>query len=240
MKAGGPNYVAGLMSHPAVREAQRDDPDRQDSSLSDTMSALLHAAQRLVGQGRLSAQDLTTLAHGADAIDRAVKEEFSRCYDPLGLLGQDNLRRYLPVPHVRVRLQSGDHPVDVLLAAAAAVSVQCRAVFSHPASGCEASIDCLQEAMDAWGGRVERTEESDSQLAAAIRAGAVDRLRILSQEFSAAEVLQACAEQFVSAIRRPVSSDGYVEVLWFLREQSISHDYHRYGNLGTRAAEANA
>jgi RHH-type proline utilization regulon transcriptional repressor/proline dehydrogenase/delta 1-pyrroline-5-carboxylate dehydrogenase len=28
--------------------------------------------------------------------------------------------------------------------------------------------------------------------------------------------------------------------LWYLREQSISTDYHRYGNLGSRADEARA
>ncbi|MFT5499753.1 MAG: RHH-type proline utilization regulon transcriptional repressor/proline dehydrogenase, partial [Kiritimatiellia bacterium] len=26
--------------------------------------------------------------------------------------------------------------------------------------------------------------------------------------------------------------------LWYLREQSLSIDYHRYGNLGERATEA--
>ena len=25
--------------------------------------------------------------------------------------------------------------------------------------------------------------------------------------------------------------------MWYVREQSISHDYHRYGNLGRRQAE---
>jgi RHH-type proline utilization regulon transcriptional repressor/proline dehydrogenase/delta 1-pyrroline-5-carboxylate dehydrogenase len=29
-------------------------------------------------------------------------------------------------------------------------------------------------------------------------------------------------------------------MLWYLREQSISVDYHRYGNLGNRADESRA
>ena len=29
-------------------------------------------------------------------------------------------------------------------------------------------------------------------------------------------------------------------MLWYVREQSISHDYHRYGNLGERSAETRA
>jgi len=37
-----------------------------------------------------------------------------------------------------------------------------------------------------------------------------------------------------------VSAEGRLELLWYLREQSISTDYHRYGNLGTRADEPRA
>ena len=37
--------------------------------------------------------------------------------------------------------------------------------------------------------------------------------------------------------RAPVLAQGRVELLWYLREQSISIDYHRYGNLGIREGE---
>jgi RHH-type proline utilization regulon transcriptional repressor/proline dehydrogenase/delta 1-pyrroline-5-carboxylate dehydrogenase len=29
-------------------------------------------------------------------------------------------------------------------------------------------------------------------------------------------------------------------LLWYVREQSVSFDYHRYGNLGVRSGEARA
>ncbi|MDB6004783.1 MAG: Proline dehydrogenase, partial [Prosthecobacter sp.] len=31
-----------------------------------------------------------------------------------------------------------------------------------------------------------------------------------------------------------------VELLWYVQEQSVSFDYHRYGNLGTRTGEDRA
>lgn len=34
----------------------------------------------------------------------------------------------------------------------------------------------------------------------------------------------------------PVLAEDRVELLWYLREQSVCHDYHRYGN-GSRNAE---
>ncbi len=245
LKAGGPNYVAGLMTHPAFDApaepppAARQEPPaaRQDAALAQPLTELLEVADAGLAAGWMSKHNLVLLARAVDSIDRAVKEEFGRCYDPLKLLGQDNLRRYLPVPHLRVRLQADVSPTAALIAAAAAVCVDCRAVFSFSGGQCPDTVKALGAAMEAWQGRIELLEETDAQLAAAIEAGAVDRLRILSDRYESDEVLAACAQAFVPAIRRPVSSDGRAECLWFVREQSISHDYHRYGNLGARANE---
>ena len=35
----------------------------------------------------------------------------------------------------------------------------------------------------------------------------------------------------------PVLAEGRIELLWYVMEQSISHNYHRYGNLGPRGDE---
>ena len=43
------------------------------------------------------------------------------------------------------------------------------------------------------------------------------------------------SDAFVSVIDDRVLPDGYVETLRFLNEQSLSFDYHRYGNPGRRA-----
>jgi RHH-type proline utilization regulon transcriptional repressor/proline dehydrogenase/delta 1-pyrroline-5-carboxylate dehydrogenase len=34
-----------------------------------------------------------------------------------------------------------------------------------------------------------------------------------------------------------VRMEGRIELLHYYRQQSICHDYHRYGNLGERAQE---
>ncbi|MBC8326461.1 MAG: hypothetical protein H8E27_12630 [Verrucomicrobia subdivision 3 bacterium] len=38
----------------------------------------------------------------------------------------------------------------------------------------------------------------------------------------------------------PVLAEGRLELLWYVEEQSLSHDYHRYGNLGARGNEKRA
>jgi len=53
-------------------------------------------------------------------------------------------------------------------------------------------------------------------------------------------VLHAAAEAGGCVISAPVSGEGRLELLWYLSEQSVSTDYHRYGNLGRRALEKRA
>ena len=53
-------------------------------------------------------------------------------------------------------------------------------------------------------------------------------------------VLLAGGEAGGCVIGTPVSGEGRLELLWYVCEQSISTDYHRYGNLGNRAQEQRA
>ena len=42
---------------------------------------------------------------------------------------------------------------------------------------------------------------------------------------------------FVYVADMPISAHGRVELLWYVQEQSLCIDYHRYGNLGARGDE---
>jgi RHH-type proline utilization regulon transcriptional repressor/proline dehydrogenase/delta 1-pyrroline-5-carboxylate dehydrogenase len=50
-------------------------------------------------------------------------------------------------------------------------------------------------------------------------------------------VLESVTDNGVYVARTPVLAIGRIELLWYLSEQSLSADYHRYGNLGDRAGE---
>jgi len=51
-------------------------------------------------------------------------------------------------------------------------------------------------------------------------------------------VAAAAHERGVAIIDAPISANGMIELAWYFRERSLSADYHRYGNLGTRSQEA--
>jgi RHH-type proline utilization regulon transcriptional repressor/proline dehydrogenase/delta 1-pyrroline-5-carboxylate dehydrogenase len=196
--------------------------------------------------------------HLAAAIDSYLHwaaVEFSQTHDDLRLVGEDNFRRYLPVDRLRIRLHAADTLFEVFARAAAARAAGSRMVVSAAprgrvsprlASGSfgetapQDLFTLLDESTDPWAGAIEFLEETDEQLAAAMRAGHVGRVRYATPDRVPEVIRRASAESFVYVADGPVLAHGRVELLWYLREQSISHVYHRYGNLGRRAAEPRA
>jgi RHH-type proline utilization regulon transcriptional repressor/proline dehydrogenase/delta 1-pyrroline-5-carboxylate dehydrogenase len=172
--------------------------------------------------------------------ERNQREEFGAEHDHFRLVGQDNVRRYLPVGDVRVRVHADDTPFDLFGRACAAHVAGCRVVISTPPGLAAPAVQRLEAATDSWAGAIEFVEETDAQLSQAIRDGQVDRIRYAAPDRASLEVLEAGNAANGCVVSVPVSAEGRLELLWYVREQSISTDYHRYGNLGIRADEARA
>jgi RHH-type proline utilization regulon transcriptional repressor/proline dehydrogenase/delta 1-pyrroline-5-carboxylate dehydrogenase len=170
-------------------------------------------------------------------------EEFSREHDHLRLLGQDNVRRYRAFNEVRVRVTERDSLFEVFARVAAARVTGARVIVScAPANGeRNAVVDLLDACTHDWAAAIEFVEETDEQLAAHVRqmpAHTDERIRFAAPDRVPAVLRAAATESGAWLADEPVIAEGRVELLWYLREQSVSYDYHRYGNLGTRAGEA--
>ena len=229
MKAGGPNYVAQFMDFEDV-DAGTDEAAPQAATLAALHAALLANPQP--GDGRIRA--------AIGSYDRNRREEFGLEHDHFRLVGQDNVRRYLPVGSVRVRVHADDSAHDIFGRACAAHAAGCPVVISTPPGLRSPGVERLERLTEAWAGAIEFVEESDAALAQAIRDGQVDRVRYSAPGRAALEVLAAGNEANGCVVSVPVSTEGRLELLWYVREQSISTDYHRYGNLGNRADEPRA
>ncbi len=179
-----------------------------------------------------------SIAAARASIERAWREEFGTVHDHFRLLGQDNCRRYLPIANVRIRIHADDSELDVVVRVAAAAAAGCATVVSAPASLAQRARATLATAGLAAG--TELVEESDDELAAAIRAGGIERLRCAAPDRVAPLLRAAAATNGTCICDAPVTAEGRVELLWYVREQSVSFDYHRYGNLGARASEDRA
>ncbi|KAA5542297.1 aldehyde dehydrogenase family protein [Roseiconus nitratireducens] len=267
IKAGGPNYVIPLMDirdaaepatagrDPSVQSPPlrgllkrlttmdvSEPPMNSTSTVNPTSTAKSTSTVETAGTPtrRWTAADRQRVVRAIDSIERWAEQEFTAENDPMRLIGQDNYRRYLPMTHVRIRLDPTVTLADLLIMVAAAVRVGARITISHGEGVAEAMLDDFAKLTDAWAGRVEVVQESEQALVEAIDEGQVDRLRMPGREPVAEPIRRAANQHQIYIARAEVVADGRIEPLWYLREQAVSVDYHRYGNLGARADEVRA
>jgi RHH-type proline utilization regulon transcriptional repressor/proline dehydrogenase/delta 1-pyrroline-5-carboxylate dehydrogenase len=264
LKAGGPNYVAQFLTFEELAQPPGIDAPVVNEQLEslrcgwrawcDTTRNLEAEAAR-PGPALAPAQAASGLPSGkalltaiSQRLNRAIasydhwwRTEFSREQDHFRLLGQDNFRRYLPFAEVRVRVAPADTLFDIFARVCAARVTGARVLVSTLPELELESVRLLDALTDSWAAAIEFVEETDEQLAECIRswpAHANERIRYAAAARVPASVQAAAAEIGVYLADEPVRAEGRIELLWYLREQSLSHDYHRYGNLGVRTGEA--
>ena len=234
IKAGGPNYVAQLMNFSNASAPEGHAPT--DPLLMELADALReHTAN---DPERATQVDQVMEAMASYAFN--YKREFGREHDEFKLLGQHNLRRYLPLKELRIRVHPYDSFFDLIARIAAARTMGCRVTVSTPSMDTSADIQWLEHSTQHWGGGIEFVYESDEELAQIVRQGHTDRLRYAAPDRVSASVFEAAAQSGCYVAHAPVIADGRIELLWYCREQSISDSYHRYGNLGENGARGRA
>jgi RHH-type proline utilization regulon transcriptional repressor/proline dehydrogenase/delta 1-pyrroline-5-carboxylate dehydrogenase len=95
----------------------------------------------------------------------------------------------------------------------------------------------LNDLTDSWGAAIEFITETDAELARAVLTHQVERARYAAPDRVPLEIRQAAADALQYTADTPPVANGRIELLWFMREQSLSVVYHRYGNLGARSDE---
>lgn len=234
IKAGGPNYVAQLM-----RFESSGSPNTSDTIDDPAVAELVEQLQRLP-EGDWQREELNRIETAARSYSLHMREEFSEKHDHFRLIGEDNFRCYLPVHHLRVRVHFEDTLFDLFARVCAAKTAGCRITVCTPPDVNSPAVALLEELTHSWAAAIEFVEETDEQVAALLTHGQTDRLRYAAPDRVPAVIRRAAAEagQYIAAI--PVLPVGRIELLWYLREQSHSIDYHRYGNLGPRSDEERA
>lgn len=246
-KPGGPHYVLSL-SHVRDTNVAPDArlkplrPQTDDAALPCPADRFLDWVRGAVADGRLdkSTEKMAgslekEIVAATETARAAYRDEFSRSHDTFRLIGQDNHRRYKPTQGMAIRVEADDPLADALIAVMAATAVGTQVTMSIDPSHPEPSRELLESIADALPGLVEPVEESVEDLAQRVAHGHVQRLRKLCRVNADSPIARAAAGAFVTLVDEPVLRDGRLECLRYLDEQSICHDFHRYGNLGRRA-----
>ena len=145
------------------------------------------------------------LAAALTSDGEAWRAEFSARHDPTGLRCESNVFRYRPLPSVLVRVSTDADPIEV-------------ARVLHAADVC---------GVDAHVSRAE--DETDEQLAQRLPTLASPRMRVVGTLQPA--LRDAARSAGIHPVDDAVTAEGRIELLHYLREQSISRTQHRYGNL---------
>ncbi|MFC5457529.1 proline dehydrogenase family protein [Prosthecobacter fluviatilis] len=233
LKAGGPNYVAQFMKFEVALKRPGDEP------LSNPALEQLNAKIVNDSCGVPPEQHWRTL-QALQSLDQWWRTEFCCEHDHFRLAGQDNVRRYLPLRAVHVRVSREDGFFEIFTRVAAVRATGARAIVSRPCGLDTYELDLLEKLTLDWAGLIEFAEEDDEAFAGSIRDGHVCRVRYAAADRVPEAVRRAAAESCIYIADAPVLAEGRVELLWYVQEQSVSFDYHRYGNLGSRTGEERA
>ena len=234
-KAGGPNYLLGLGSW-------RSNPGGAASStlhlrgLDARITALIEAAQP-----SLDYEAFEWLRRSALSDALAWDREFGQVRDVSKLGVERNLFRYRPVP-VAIRATGDAQWQELLRVVIAAVRAGAGFVLSTPvglpptvrhALG-ELGAVVFMESDEEWVERMRKREmpPGDGAFDPAPRP---DRVRLVGPAASVAAVHRALAaavdgDPDLAIYEGEVTSAGRIELLPFVREQSITVTAHRYGN----------
>ncbi len=218
-KAGGPNYVAQLChvrEHNAANKAMRNPGPELSGRVSEMGAELDHDAR-------------SELLRRVASYAEAARHHFLCRHEAASVRGQDNIFRYQACPHVTLRVAADASVLDVASCCLAATIAGTRIELSI-APGFVGVKDAAL-----WGHPVR--EESAELLA---RRPSLSRVRVVGMREAALDLVNEKTGAHIEDA--PVSAVGRFELLHYLREQSLSIEFHRYGNLGLRGrlAEANA
>ena len=192
------------------------------------------------GDHPITHDDVTALRVAAKSYAKYYEDEFSQEHDHFRLVGQDNIRKYLPVRGLCVRVHLDDSPFEIFARVIAAKTVGCRITVSQPPEVDLPVVGLLDQLTDSWAASIEFVEETEEELATRIRSRQTDRVRFADPSRVSPSVRKAAPEVQLYIADAPVFRHGRVELLWYVQEQSLSVNYHRYGNLGTRSDEVRA
>ena len=231
LKAGGPDYVTQFMRFDEKRPPA--------AGPIKTPSALLDWSRDM--QPKLSRTEYENQAADIGKSIRAINSylyhrdhTFSAETDFFHLPGQDNLLRYLPLGKVVVRLHADDTLFELIARIAAAKITGNRLWISIPRNLDNMATQFIESASGRrLIGNSPVFHEDDAQLIKSIPD--IDRIRYASPDRVPAAVFSAAAKTGFYIARSPVLMEGRIELLHYLRQQSICNEYHRYGNLGERS-----
>ena len=156
--------------------------------------------------------------------------EFSQEKDYAKVRGEDNHFRYLPLDNVLIRVSSDDTLFEAVSRILAAKVSGVRFKVSIHENKLVESF--LENSKELFGARDALVSQTDEEMIKSIHN--FDRI-IYSDIAKVSDIVfKKSAQTLTFIVRQKPMMEGRLELLNYFIEQSISHSFHRYGNIGAR------
>jgi len=206
IKAGGPNYVSCFVEF-----------TEESVPTTSTKHPLVHLVPEDHCKSRMN--------YGYESYSKAWKEEFSQEKDVNHIYGEENTFRYLPLKHVGLRVQENDELCDILLVLTASHMANTPITVSIPEGDSKLkAIEAVVAEMSKVHTKVQSEEKFIEEM------DRYERIRACSTTLSDAVYNKASKLGLHIASDKPLV-EGRIELLNYLKEQSIAFEYHRYGSI---------
>lgn len=207
IKAGSENYVACFVN---FEESEYKAPITLNSKAFEGFEKML------------SADDLNRYQRSMESYVHNWQEEFSKEKVTQELIGELNSFRYLPLRDIVIRALPTDSLCDVLMTITASNIARTPVTLSlHPEDKKLTAIEAMEKDFYL---HVETDEQFLKQM------DAYERVRCMSSNIPMSYYQEAAKSGKYIATAQPVC-EGRIELLHYLKEQSISYEYHRYGSF---------
>jgi RHH-type proline utilization regulon transcriptional repressor/proline dehydrogenase/delta 1-pyrroline-5-carboxylate dehydrogenase len=206
IKAGGPNYVSCFVefSENELNEVPQSTP------LCDLISD---------EKGKIRVN------FGYTSYQRAWENEFSQEKDVCHIYGEENIFRYLPLKNTGFRVDNNDNPADILLVMIAAYIAKTPLTVS--VSENNPNLELIKKAVKTLSGTKVVVEEEQAFINSIEQ---YERIRACSKGLSD-DLYRKAAKLGKHITDNQPLVEGRLELLHYLKEQSITNEYHRYGSI---------
>ncbi len=207
IKAGGRNYVSCFVN---IAENPLPNTEIKNDKAYESYSNALEGTERL------------RFLNAVESYQTNMDNEFSQELDIHNLLGERNTFRYLPLKKIGLRVQSSDNLCDVLMVLAAAKIVKVSMTISI--SKYDPKLDSIQKCIGKDFPVVIQTEPEFL-----VEMDKYERIRTCSPLHDECYRKAAKTGQYIAS-QSPII-EGRIELLHYVKEQSIAYEYHRYGSI---------
>ena len=216
IKAGGLNYICQFLHF------ENDEKSfKANASEASRINEELHFLHT-----KISASDKYKIAEILKNYLAIFNNYFSKAIDYVNIPGQSNLTRFLKTDNVVIRVSKDSASKELILATLAAKLCVKKITISFENKDL---LDEINSYLSELFNHLEVVLENNEEFAS--KATNYQRIRLLQSQENHDAIYENAAKTGVVVIADAVIYNGRIELLNYLQEQSVSNNYHRFGNV---------